>query len=122
LVVTDDNAAGQGGAITLEASCAVNMSGGDGAVGGNARRDATIEANTDPSITAVVLDADSVFLPMDGGVVKNLGHIIAKGGANGGAGGDVMFHGRGDTTSNPVEGSQDRAGQGGGPPGDFFTD
>ncbi len=122
--VTDNNADGVGGDITVEVGAVVDVSGGAGAVGGDARNDFPHQPSTDPETTAIVLDSDSVFLPADGGIIRNLGIMIARGGAAGGSGGSVTFHGKGATgpDSNPVSGTLQLEGDGGGSDGEFYSD
>jgi hypothetical protein len=54
-----------------------------------------------------------------GAVIDNRGLIVARGAAQNGSGGDVVFHGAGVGVHDPVAGYQDRSGHGSGTAGDF---
>jgi hypothetical protein len=122
-VVSDDNANSMGGDITLESGSIFDLSGGAGLFGGHARHDTTTTASTDPERCCVILDSESGLTRNMGGIIRNNGLIVARGGANNGWGGDVTFHGRGhDTNRDPVAGNQDLAGHGSGLPGNYLSD
>ncbi|MBI2930069.1 MAG: hypothetical protein HYY16_00330, partial [Planctomycetes bacterium] len=109
-----------GGNITLEADGLIDVSGGPGDIGGNARNDGTSHVSTDEEVTSVVFDGDSGST--HGAYIVNNGMIIARGASHDGAGGDVIFHGRGVDQRDPPPGRQDRSGDGTGRPGDYLSD
>lgn len=129
VVRSDSDGDGAGGAITLASGASIDVSGGNGTPGGNARNDGTASSAA-AATAAVVFDADgtlgaSMTDSATGGIVQNLGSIVARGGVAGGTGGDVFFDGRdatGVTATNPAAGTQDRAGNGAGAAGDFVGD
>jgi hypothetical protein len=52
--------------------------------------------------------------------MDNQGHLIARGGAQGGNGGDIVYHGISPTGNpSPPSGHIDNGGDGSGVPGDF---
>jgi hypothetical protein len=53
---------------------------------------------------AVLLNSDGIHGTPREGVLLNLGTIITRGAAGNGWGGDVMFHGRGIDTDDPLPG------------------
>ena len=97
-VFTDTDADGIGGDLTIEPSGVIDVSGGDGSVGGSARNNGVHGVALFPDdqhLIAVLLDSDCApGGPMQDGRLLNLGTVIARGGADDGWGGDVMFHGR----------------------------
>lgn len=127
-VHSDTDGDGNGGAITLAAGASIDVSGGNGATGGSARNDGAASSAAAGS-AAVVFDADGTLgsssNSLTGGIVQNLGSIVARGGVPGGAGGDVYFDGRdatGGAATSPAAGTQDRGGNGAGAAGDFVGD
>jgi hypothetical protein len=123
------------GNILITPTGVVDASGGDGTVGGSARNDG--KAGLVPSFPDHQ-EQISVFLNCDGvhgntlNWLDNRGKVIAHGGAQGGSGGDVVYHGvspsgntegglNGNGTRNysPPSGDIDIAGQGTGQPGDY---
>jgi len=105
--LTNSDGDGTAGPITLEAGATIDVSGGQGATGGDARSDAAAGV-TAP--IAVLFDAGGI------GTVTQTGSIVARGGDAAGDGGDVRFDGAG----TPVAGPQDlSAGLGGTLAGSF---
>lgn len=123
---TDTNYNGVGGDLTIEADGIIDSSGGDGAVGGSARNNGGPGVGLFPKMIeqfAVLLDSETIKGGPKDGRLQNLGMIIARGGASGGWGGDVMFHGRSPTgLENAVSGPMDLAGNGTGQAGDFVAE
>lgn len=122
-VVSDVNQNGVG-PITIEPAGVVDASGGPGTIGGHARHDLTDTATNFPrEVSAVSLDSDTAAQSGLGGVIQNLGLIVARGGAPDGWGGDVFFHGFGAPPHRePQSGNLDLAGAGPGRPGNFLGD
>lgn len=125
IVHTDRDTDGSGGSISIESGASIDVSAGSGAAGGSAANDGVVGVS-DPGMApltqfAVLLDADgaigeSLADSPAGGIIVNLGTITATGGSTGGAGGDVFFDGRDETgaaLTDPLPGTQSRAGDGG---------
>jgi hypothetical protein len=129
-VFTDNNHGGtHGGILIIETDGLIDASGGTGTIGGNARSDGRPNA---VAIWPVKQDDEfdvqqvSVLINSDGkhgvatGYIDNRGHIVVRGGAANGAGGDVQYHGRRqDGNETPLPGAVDMAGVGSGLAGDF---
>jgi hypothetical protein len=125
-ILTDSNANGIGGNLTVTAEGVIDGSGGNGAVGGSARNDGTWDVAIFPQgieSIAVLLNSDGLHGTPRDGVTVNLGRIIVRGGASGGAGGDVEFHGKGlDGADDPSPGSVDSSADGTGMPGQVLME
>lgn len=105
--ISDSNNDGVGGDITLSDGSVIDVSGGPGAAGGSAR------AGAAAGLQAVIFDADGAnTVPVaSNGIVANNGTILARGGAGGGNGGDVLFDGQATTgLITPLPGIQDLSG------------
>ncbi len=123
---TDANFDGRGGDLIVEPTGRIDVSGGAGGRGGSARNNGGVGVALFPAHQeqlAVLLNSDGIHgSPRDGDLV-NRGQIIARGGASGGAGGDVMFHGRRPNSfEDPLPGVQFLAGDGAGRSGDFAAE
>ena len=103
------------GALIVESDGTIDASGGAGTIGGSARNDGIAwslgiwptrqddEFGVDN--IAVLINSDGVH-GSDHGWLDNRGHIIARGGATGGNGGDIAYHGRTqDGNETPVPGT-----------------
>jgi hypothetical protein len=123
---TDSNFDGIGGHLAIETTGLIDVSGGGGAVGGSARNNGAPGVAVFPDFIdqiAVLLDSDTATGALTDGTLVNRGLIVARGGAGGGSGGDVMFHGRQPgSNADPVSGNVDLAGSDGGADGDWGTD
>jgi hypothetical protein len=121
----DENADGLGGNITIESSGVIDASGGSGTSGGSARNNGAFGVGFFPNHQgklAVILDADSAPGRLTDGFIDNRGRVVARGGAQNGWGGDVIFHGGGTGPGDdPLPGTVDLAGHGTGQPGDFAS-
>ena len=72
---------------------------------------------------AVLLNADGIHGRPKDGVIDNQGVVIARGGATGGAGGDIAFHGEGTGgLHDPLSGQLQMQGDGSGPDGQFASE
>lgn len=112
---------GRGGDITLLLGATIDVSGGAGPIGGDALND-DLDGVTTP--TCVTFDADGADSDDSGenGIVRNLGTILGRGGANNGNGGDVLFDGLDPALGvGPLPGNIDRLGSGAGFDGDFLS-
>jgi hypothetical protein len=108
-VNTSNGGNGTGGDITLQPGALIDVSGGPDTSppggGGSARNNGGLAPDPTTPATlakiAVVLDADGSFanyistIPGVGGIVQNLGQILARGVGSSGNGGDVLFAGKG---------------------------
>ena len=120
------------GNLLIASTGKLDASGGDGAIGGNARSDGM------PSFVPVFPEDQeriAIFLNCDGqhgetyNWMANDGALIARGGVHNGSGGDIVYHGIGpgqramdtDGSGNhhPPSGNVDMAGDGSGAPGDY---
>lgn len=123
---TDTDADGIGGHLTIEPTGVIDVSGGNGSVGGSARNNGGHGVALFPinqHQISVLLNSETVPGPPEDGSLANLGVVIAKGGSPDGWGGDVMFHGRRrDGRENPLPGMQMLEGNGTGPDGDFAAE
>jgi hypothetical protein len=128
---TDDNYGGgtQGGHLIVETSGLIDVSGGVGTTGGSARNDSRpgslaiwpVDQNNEYDVRqiAVLLNSDGIHGPATGWIA-NRGRIVARGGREGGSGGDVEYHGkREDGNETPLSGDVDLAGAGRGVRGDY---
>jgi hypothetical protein len=125
-LLTDDDHDGEGGDLSIEPTGLIDVSGGPGPLGGDARNDGAWGVadfpNDDESI-AVLLNSDGMHGSPRDGQLRNLGRIVARGGAAGGAGGDVMFHGRQfGNDDDPLRGDVQVDGDGGGMPGSWVPE
>ena len=117
--ISDNDLDGRGGDITLYAGATIDLSGGEGSVGGEGFNDGFPGA-TFPH--AVLFDADGANSnnPMENGVVRNLGLIVSHGAPSNGDGGDVRFDGLDDGLNvGPAPGTLDLQGAGSGQNGGF---
>lgn len=123
---TDANFNGIGGNLTIETSGLVDVSGGAGAIGGDARNNGGAGVGLFPTYQhqlAVLLNSDGVHGPPQDGALLNSGRIIARGGLGNGSGGDLMFHGRmPNSYMDPVAGLVYLDGDGTGLAGDFVAE
>jgi hypothetical protein len=97
-IFSDNNYDGIGGNLTITPEGIIDASGGTGSIGGSARNDGSPNVADFPiyqETIAVLLNGDGVFGRPTDGIIDNQGVVIARGGATGGAGGDVAFHGDG---------------------------
>jgi hypothetical protein len=125
---SDNDHNGIGGNLTIEAGGVLDASGGSGTVGGSARNNgvgssdvASFPDHIDE--IAILLNSDGIHGTTRDGVLVNLGRVVAKGGATGGTGGDVAFHGKAaDGGPNPLEGDVETDGDGSGPAGQFRSE
>ena len=117
------------GVLIIDTDGTIDASGGAGTTGGSARNDGikwsvgTWPTHQDDEFgvdnIAVLINSDGVH-GSDQGWLENRGHIIAKGGASGGSGGDIAYHGRTqDGNETPLSGNIDNGADGGGMAGDF---
>jgi hypothetical protein len=117
------------GNLVIEADGTIDASGGAGTIGGSARNDGipgsvgTWPSRQDDELAvdniAVLINSDGVH-GADHGWQVNLGHVIARGGAANGSGGDVAYHGkREDGNETPLSGNLDVGADGTGTAGDF---
>jgi hypothetical protein len=113
------------GNLLIAATGLIDASGGNGSKGGSARNDgidATVaEFPTEQEKIAILVDCDNV----DGDTLtwlENRGRLVARGGASGGDGGDVMFHGIMPDEEEPQPGNIDLSGNGNGKRGDFGSE
>ncbi len=113
-VFTDANHNGIGGDLTIETTGVIDVSGGAGVPGGSARNNGRAGVALFPDHQeqiAVLLNSDGIHGGPRNGVLENLGLVIARGAAEGGDGGDVMFHGRQDDADlDPAPGELDLEG------------
>jgi hypothetical protein len=117
--LSDSDLDGRGGDITLYEGATLDLSGGEGFVGGEGLNDGFPGA-TFP--IAVLFDADGANSnnPMENGVVRNLGLIVSHGAPSNGDGGDVRFDGLDDGLNiGPAPGSLDLQAAGSGQNGGF---
>jgi hypothetical protein len=113
------------GNLLIAATGLIDASGGNGSKGGSARNDG-IEASvaefpTEQEKIAILIDCDNV----EGDTLtwlQNQGRLLARGGATGGDGGDIMFHGITPDEEEPVPGNIDQNGNGNGKKGDFGSE
>jgi hypothetical protein len=129
-IFTDDNHGGEdGGALVIETSGLIDVSGGPGTIGGSARSDGrassvalwpvTQDDEYDVQQTAVLINSDGRH-GVATGWIDNRGHILARGGSQDGSGGDVQYHGRTqDGNETPLPGDVDMSGAGTGAAGDY---
>ena len=123
---TDTNYDGIGGHLAVETTGLIDVSGGDGAIGGSARNNGGAGIGrfpTEQELIAVLLNSETISGTSTDGSLINRGMVIARGGAGGGWGGDVMFHGRQPGNSeDPLPGNMDLSGSDGGADGDFVPE
>ena len=113
----------RGRQFIIQPSGLIDVSGGDGSTGGDARNNGGEGVALFPEHQeqlSVLIDTETIQGNSQDGVVDNQGLIVSRGGVHGGTGGDIMFHGRrtnGEdyTVSGPVQ----LEGDGGAPHGDF---
>jgi hypothetical protein len=126
-IFSDRNTNGIGGNLTVTPEGIIDASGGAGTIGGSARNDG-VDANvaTFPDhqeTIAVLLNADGIHGTPADGIIDNQGVVIARGGATGGAGGDIAFHGEGTGgLHDPLGGHLEMDGDGAGPDGSFASE
>ncbi|HUQ07442.1 MAG TPA: hypothetical protein VM261_33345 [Kofleriaceae bacterium] len=123
---TDANHDGIGGDLLVDTTGVIDVSGGAGSHGGSARNNGGAGVALfpdDQDEIAVLLNSDGMHgSPRDGDLV-NRGHIIARGDAVGGSGGDIMFHGRRPSSSeDPLPGDLSLEGDGDGHAGQFAAE
>jgi hypothetical protein len=122
---SDNNHNATGGNLTIETTGVIDASGGAGTYGGSARNDGTWDIAFFPEMQemiAVLLNSDGVHgtPPRGNCMTQNFGHIIARGGASGGNGGDVIYHGNGaGDLTDPESGIVDTGADGNGMPGQW---
>lgn len=125
-LLTDANANGIGGSLLVDETGVIDVSGGAGDHGGNARNNGTGGVALFPEDTdeiAVLLNSDGLNGTPEDAELLNLGHIIARGGADDGWGGDIMFHGRRpDSHEDPLPGDLSLEGDDDGRSGDFVAE
>jgi len=120
---TDTNHDGVGGNFIIEPSGLIDVSGGAGSTGGDARNNGGGGVALFPEHQeqlSVLIDTETIQGNSQDGVMDNRGLIVSRGGVHNGAGGDVMYHGRqpnGDDKT--VPGQVQNEGDGAGPDGDF---
>jgi len=123
---TDTDYDGIGGNLHVETTGVIDVSGGAGAHGGSARNNGGVGVALFPEHQeqlAVLLNSETIEGAPQDGILVNLGTVIARGGARGGWGGDIMYHGRlPDGGEHPVPGQLEIAGDGDGRPGDFAAE
>jgi hypothetical protein len=114
-IFCDLKANGYGGNLTIEPEGFIDASGGPGTIGGSGRNDGgwgiALFPNEQEKIS-VLLNSDGIHGSPKDGVLLNLGTIITRGASGDGWGGDVMFHGRGIDTSDPLPGHVEADGSG----------
>jgi hypothetical protein len=120
---SDDNHNGVGGNLTIQPEGVIDVSGGAGSVGGHARNNGGAGVGLFPDMIeeiAVLLNTDGIHgSPKDGQLV-NLGFIKARGGASGGWGGDIVYHGRQPgNNEDPISGQIDNGADGTGVDGAY---
>lgn len=106
-IFCDRNTDGFNGDLTIEPQGFIDASGGPGTIGGSGRNDGGWGIANFPEgqeQISVLLNSDGIHGTPKAGVLLNLGTIITKGAAGDGWGGDVMFHGRGIDTDDPLPG------------------
>jgi hypothetical protein len=120
---TDSNYNGVGGNFMIQPSGLIDVSGGAGSIGGDARNNGGEGVALFPEHQeqlSVLIDTETIQGNSQDGVVDNQGLIVSRGGVHGGAGGDVMFHGRRITGEDyTVSGPVQMEGDGAAPHGDF---
>ena len=120
---TDSNYNGVGGNFMIQPSGLIDVSGGAGSIGGDARNNGGEGVALFPEHQeqlSVLIDTETIQGNSQDGVVDNQGLIVSRGGVHGGAGGDVMFHGRRITGEDyTVSGPVQMEGDGGAPDGSF---
>ena len=122
-VWTDTNHDGVGGNFIIEPSGLIDVSGGAGSTGGDARNNGGGGVALFPEHQeqlSVLIDTETIQGNSQDGVMDNRGLIVSRGGVHNGAGGDVMYHGRqpnGDDKT--VPGQVQNEGDGAGAHGDF---
>jgi hypothetical protein len=119
------------GNLLIAPTGVLDSSGGDGATGGNARSDGVSgDWPTFPDNEEQI----AIFLNCDGAHgetlnwLDNQGHLVSRGGAHNGNGGDIVYHGISPDVagkphtgnSHPPSGNIDIAGDGTGLKGDFL--
>jgi len=123
---TDADFDGIGGNLTIEVTGLIDVSGGVGATGGSARNNGALGVALFPAhqeLIAVLLNSDGVHGGPQDGALVNLGHIVARGGASNGWGGDIMFHGRQPgIDEDPLPGNLSLEGDGDGHDGDYVAE
>jgi hypothetical protein len=121
------------GDLLIAPSGVLDSSGGNGAMGGDARSDGMGSGSVAPFPEEQ--EKFAIFLNCDGqhgethNWMDNQGHLIARGGMPNGNGGDITYHGIGpgqldmptDGSGNhhPPSGNVDMSGDGSGQPGDY---
>lgn len=122
---TDTNFDGIGGHLIVEQSGLIDISGGSGETGGNACNNGEGGVAYFPEgieTIGILFNSDSAPGRLEDGELVNKGRIVAKGGAGGGSGGDVIFHGRrAGSSKDPVPGAIDLSGDGDGADGSFAS-
>jgi len=120
---TDSNYNGVGGNFMIQPSGLIDVSGGAGSIGGDARNNGGEGVALFPEHQeqlSVLIDTETIQGNSQDGVVDNQGLIVSRGGVHGGTGGDVMFHGRRITGEDyTVSGPVQMEGDGGAPDGSF---
>jgi hypothetical protein len=114
-IFCDKQANGYGGNLTIEPEGFIDASGGPGTIGGSGRNDGGWGIALFPEEQeqiSVLLNSDGIHGTPKDGVLLNLGTIITKGAPGDGWGGDVMFHGRGTDTDDPLPGHVEADGAG----------
>jgi hypothetical protein len=114
-IFCDKQANGYGGNLTIEPEGYIDASGGPGTIGGSGRNDGGWGIALFPEEQeqiSVLLNSDGIHGTPKDGVLLNLGTIITKGAPGDGWGGDVMFHGRGADTDDPLPGHVESDGSG----------
>ena len=123
-VHTDTDFDGIGGNITIEPTGVIDVSGGTGVAGGSARNNGRFGVEAFPDGVdqlAVLLNSDSAPVAVEDGRIENLGSVVARGGAAGGWGGDVIYHGKHHSGSgDPEPGQVFVDGDGSGEDGQYF--
>jgi hypothetical protein len=122
-IFSDANYDGVGGDLTVTPEGVIDVSGGAGSIGGSARNDGTFDVASFPDdqhLIAVLLNSDGLHGTPQNGVCDNQGRILARGGAGGGAGGDIGFHGEGTNgLHDPLSGHVEMNGDNGAPDGQW---
>jgi len=124
------------GNLLITPTGVLDSSGGDGETGGNARSDGkrwSVPVFPDhQEQLAIFLNCDGVHGETHNWM-DNQGHVIARGGAHNGSGGDIVYHGigpgqlnaplaSGQSQHHPPGGNMDITGDGTGVPGDFLSE